>query len=182
MPSALIQRAFEAVFSLACSAIKESRGAAASLGAMAEIRLLLPSSLTWLSPKKYFDLNILLLISQALSDPHLSLRQFQISVLTWTCLQEHLIDRCTLFFCCSKLQCSKLWKKKNLCFSESPSIFTLSKKWNLDVARLKLAFLNDFSEHMKRWLKGTGWRETWTSRMGSLILLPFNPISWCSTS
>lgn len=128
MPSALIQRAFEAVFSLACSAIKESRGAAASLGAMAEIRLLLPSSLTWLSPKKYFDLNILLLISQALSDPHLSLRQFQISVLTWTCLQEHLIDRCTLFFCCSKLQCSKLWKKKKSVLQwKSFNIYTQQK-------------------------------------------------------
>lgn len=149
---------------------------------MAEIRLLLPSSLTWLSPKKYFDLNILLLISQALSDPHLSLRQFQISVLTWTCLQEHLIDRCTLFFCCSKLQCSRLWKKKICASVKVLQYLHSAKKWNLDVARLKIAFLNDFSEHTKRWLKGTGWRETWTSRMGSLILLPFNPISWCSTS
>lgn len=70
--------------------------------AIARIGLLRPSSLTWLSPKNYFDLNILFLICQALPDPCLSLRQFQISVRTWKPPEEHLMDRRTLFFPCFK--------------------------------------------------------------------------------
>lgn len=90
--SAFIQQASKSTSSRLAQpsrqAIQRALAAAARaiINAVAWIGLLRPSSLAWLSPRADFDLNILLLIYQALSDPYLSLRQFQISVLTWKCL------------------------------------------------------------------------------------------------
>lgn len=111
----------------------------------------------------HFDLDTLLLIYQAPSGPicfwgnskYLHLHGSTFKSIWWT-------DAHYSFTASQKLLSS----------SESLSTLTRSIKRDAYVGRLKIAFLNWFSGHMKRWPKCASWRETWAPRMGSVILLP----------